>query len=155
MIALFRRIGSSISKGESASSKTRRSKASAESLLDVLVQSRKPVTEKTSNKEWGKVLTQRRDPSKNNEKIEYYPPAADPKSTRPPSNFVKRSPIQSPVRFNRKAEPGTKEESISMVGVEKVEGMKVSELKELAKSRGIKGYSKLKKSELIELLTRS
>lgn len=79
----------------------------------------------------------------------------DPKLTRPPSNFVKRSPIQSPVRFNRKAEAETEEESISMGGVEKVKGMKVSELKELAKSKGIKGYSKLKKSELIELLSRS
>lgn len=46
IIALFRRIQSSISKGESASSKARRSKASAESLLDVLVQSRKQMTGK-------------------------------------------------------------------------------------------------------------
>jgi hypothetical protein len=30
--------------------------------------------------------------------------------------------------------------------------MKLTELKELAKSRGIKGYSKLKKGELLELL---
>uniref|UniRef100_A0A3Q7F3B7 Rho termination factor-like N-terminal domain-containing protein n=2 Tax=Solanum lycopersicum TaxID=4081 RepID=A0A3Q7F3B7_SOLLC len=34
----------------------------------------------------------------------------------------------------------------------KIEEMKLPQLKELAKSRGLKGYSKLKKSELVELL---
>lgn len=36
--------------------------------------------------------------------------------------------------------------------LKKLEDMKLTELKEIAKSKGIKGYSKLKKGELVELL---
>lgn len=81
------------------------------------------------------------------------PPSA--MSTRPPSNFVKKSPIPSPAPLrSNEIEVNNREKSISEADKEssKVEGMKLSELKVLAKERGIRGYSKLKKSELIELL---
>lgn len=75
--------------------------------------------------------------------------------TRPPSNFVKRSPILSPLplRINE-TEVSNREESSSAADKEfsKIDKMKLSELKGLAKERGLKGYSKLKKSELVQLL---
>ncbi|GER24647.1 Rho termination factor [Striga asiatica] len=61
------------------------------------------------------------------------------KSIRPPLQFTQRSPI-----------PTDNEDCNE---VEKFEKMKLAELKEVAKSNGIKGYSKLKKIDLVELLT--
>lgn len=85
-----------------------------------------------------------------------YPPTLDPRSTRLRSSFVKRSPIQSPINSKEKVELKTETSVDNHVESEavKVEEMKLPQLKELAKSRGLKGYSKLKKSELVELLTR-
>lgn len=85
------------------------------------------------------------------------------KLTRLPSNFVRRSPIPPstqrlkvnlrsddlPVTSNgaKMKTPDLKEEAL-----QKVEALKLAELKELAKSKGIKGYSKLRKAELVKLL---
>ena len=75
--------------------------------------------------------------------------------TRPASNFVKRSPIASslPLRINE-TEVSNREESSSAADKEfsKIDKKKLSELKGLAKERGLRGYSKLKKSELVQLL---
>lgn len=160
IISLFRRIQSSISKGESISSKKRHSKSSeekpsAESVLEVLRQSRKQVKAKTLNERGEKVLAIRRGQLKNEDKTDY-PSVPDLKFTRPPSNFVKRSPIPSATSSRVKSEGKGEESSVTggekALELEQVEEMKLSALKELAKSRGLKGYSKLKKSELIELL---
>lgn len=77
-------------------------------------------------------------------------------SRRPPSNFVKRSPIPSPtiprsisLELNSKQSTAAEEEGLDLP---KVDEMKLAELKELAKARGIRGYSRLKKSELVSLL---
>lgn len=91
---------------------------------------------------------------KKERRIEESSPSMDFKLMRPSSNFVKRSPIPSTstpresVHVIREGSPTT------VVGEElqRVEEMKLPELKELARSRGIKGYSKLKKGELVELL---
>ncbi|KAH9623281.1 hypothetical protein KSS87_021065 [Heliosperma pusillum] len=77
------------------------------------------------------------------------------KLTRLPSNFVKKSPIPSPTTLrgnehNMADEVGLSSEAHS--DAKKLEEMKLGELKGIAKERGIKGYSKLKKSELLELL---
>ncbi|KAL4562231.1 hypothetical protein LXL04_034429 [Taraxacum kok-saghyz] len=130
ILALFRRIQSSIS-GES---KGRTNNTSAESVLEVLRQSRKQLKGKTSNREGSIVSDERRKYEKKEEIV-------DAKMSRPPSNFVKRSPIP----FVENLEDEVKSE-------EGLETMKLVALKELAKSRGIKGYSKLKKAELIQLL---
>lgn len=82
-------------------------------------------------------------------------PILEFKLTRPPSNFVKRSPIPLPSTPREKVNELNSENSSRPDSVEEVprfEEMKLPELKELAKSRGIKGYSRLKKSELVELL---
>ncbi|CAN1327484.1 SAP-like protein BP-73 [Linum perenne] len=70
--------------------------------------------------------------------------AAELESVREPP-FTK-SPVPSPSALDNG-------ESVA-VNVEKpkLEVMKVAELKEVAKSRGVKGYYKLKKQELLELL---
>ncbi|XP_059438658.1 SAP-like protein BP-73 isoform X2 [Corylus avellana] len=158
IIALFRRIQSSISKGESLSTKKRNSnlsedKPSPESILDVLRKSRK----QAKDKEGDKVLIRRRGVPQKEQAVQNSQQVADLKSTRPPSEFVKRSPIPSPSTPRGKilelngealaARDGSKE--LNLPGIE---GMKLTELKEVAKSRGMKGYSKLKKSELVELL---
>ncbi|KAK9267443.1 hypothetical protein L1049_009869 [Liquidambar formosana] len=160
IIALFRRIQSSISKEESVISKKRSSnssedKPSAESVLEVLRQSRKQVKDKTSDKEDGKVLTQRRGVPKREQRNQDNSSTLDFKLTRPPSNFVKRSPIPSPTTARRQVLELNSEASSAPAGSKvlvRIEEMKLLELKELAKSRGLRGYSKLKKSELLELL---
>ncbi|XP_035544811.1 rho-N domain-containing protein 1, chloroplastic isoform X2 [Juglans regia] len=179
IIALFRRIQSSISKGESVSPKKTNSneskdKPSPDLILEALRKSRKQIkgdADKPSNKEGKKVLTGRRGVPQKEEVVENSPPVAGLKSTRPPSKFVKRSPIPSrpPSKFVKRSpipSPSTSrgrtlelnnEVSQARAGsnelkFRRIEEMKLTELKELAKSRGIKGYSKLKKSELLELL---
>lgn len=115
------------------------------------------MTDKTSNKEDDRVLTRRRGVPKKEQAVQNSPQVAELKSTRPPSKFVKRSPIPSSstprgnvLELNDEAlaaRAGSKE-----LNLPRIEEMKLTELKELAKSRGMKGYSKLKKSELVELL---
>ncbi|KAL6991249.1 hypothetical protein U1Q18_009367 [Sarracenia purpurea var. burkii] len=157
IIALFRRVQSSISKGESVvspknrSSNSSRDKPSAESVLEVFRQSRKQLKgAKTSKNEGNKSNSTRRRVLL--QKVQEDPSMVDPKLNRPPSNFVKRSPIPFP-SSPRKMLPEQKIESCSAIAEQqKLEEMKLFELKELAKTRGLRGYSRLKKSELVELL---
>eukprot|EP00268_Persea_americana_P001223 TRINITY_DN10367_c0_g1_i6.p1 TRINITY_DN10367_c0_g1~~TRINITY_DN10367_c0_g1_i6.p1 ORF type:complete len:190 (-),score=39.35 TRINITY_DN10367_c0_g1_i6:328-897(-) len=86
-------------------------------------------------------------------------PGADLQLSRPPSSFVKRSPIPVPYTPKEKISEVQGEGSPIAVAVkdmelQRVDEMKLIELKELAKSRGLKGYSKLKKGELVEQLKR-
>ncbi|XP_052202110.1 SAP-like protein BP-73 isoform X2 [Diospyros lotus] len=157
IIALFRRIQSSISKGDSTINKRRSSnssqdKPSAESVLEVLRQSRKQVKgEETSR--GNRTLTRKRGGLLQKEKkVQEYPSEAEFKLTRPPSNFVKRSPIPFPSNPRKKAAEQTIETSAGETEFKIFEKMKLTELKEVAKTRGIRGYSKLKKRELVELL---
>ncbi|MCE3049280.1 hypothetical protein HAX54_044515 [Datura stramonium] len=158
IISLFKRIQSSISKGDSTSSKKRSTKSSEgkpaiDSVLEILRDSRTQPKGTTSNTKDGKCSTHQRGQK---EPETDYSPTSDPKSTRPRSSFVKRSPIQSPFNFKEKVEIKTETSLDNHVEREaiKIEEMKLPQLKELAKSRGLKGYSKLKKSELVELLIR-
>ena len=78
----------------------------------------------------------------------------DFKLSRPPSNFVKRSPISYPTaprgkNLEQNNEAVATNEGLKLANIEK---LKLLELKELAKAKGIKGYSRLKKSELVQIL---
>ncbi|XP_011039397.1 PREDICTED: SAP-like protein BP-73 [Populus euphratica] len=161
IMALFRRIQSSISKGESTATKKKKASRSEEnsptnSILEVLRHSTKDAKGPSTVREGNKVLTQKRSASKD-QKMQAEHALEDVKLTRPPSNFTKKSPIPSPstprentTELNSEASEGkASNHKLELPGVEK---MKLTELKELAKSRGIKGYSKLKKGELLELL---
>ncbi|PWA43929.1 hypothetical protein CTI12_AA530340 [Artemisia annua] len=156
ILALFRRIQSSISAAEAAASKVGTNNASAESVLEVLRQSRKQVKGKTSYREGSTRLSESENKQKKVERIDSV--SNEEKISRPPSNFVKRSPIPS-VHVERVEDDVTSatdgEDLTSATDPEDLETMKLAELKELAKSRGVKGYSKLKKAELIELLKTS
>lgn len=102
------------------------------------------------------MLTKRRGVPKKEPGIQRNPPVTDFKLTRPPSKFVKISPIPSltaprgkSIELSSEALPITNGTETDLL---KPEEMKLPELKKLAKSRGIRGYSKLKKSELVNLL---
>ncbi|KAJ0081699.1 hypothetical protein Patl1_10474 [Pistacia atlantica] len=152
IIALFKQIQSSVSKGESVSMKKRDripsdGKRTVESVIDVLLHTQKEVKDTSSVKD-GEVKEQE---TLNNE------PVTNFKLARLPSTFVKRSPIPSASTPRGKVlEPNSKA-SANMAESEqlklpRVEELKLPQLKELAKARGFKGYSRLKKSELIKLL---
>ncbi|KAJ8761938.1 hypothetical protein K2173_006540 [Erythroxylum novogranatense] len=163
ILALFRRIQSSISKVESVDTGMRTGKASedtspTDSVLEFLRQSRKQV-KGTATKRGGTKTFRRNQGVDKNKKMGNDEQLLETniKLTRPPSNFVKRSPIPSPSAPRGQAAELSDEPSTIMVGspelkLPRMEEMKLSQLKELAKSRGIKGYSKLKKDELMELL---
>lgn len=102
-------------------------------------------------------MTKRIGVSRKQQEVQEHPHVSDLKLTRPPSNFVKKSPIPSlstprgkVTEANNDALPAIMEDK--QVQAELLVGLKLAELKELAKSRGLKGYSKLKKDELIKIL---
>ncbi|CAL1400891.1 unnamed protein product [Linum trigynum] len=80
---------------------------------------------------------------------------AEFKTNRPPTNFMRRSPIPStsaPRVMDNELDDGNSATQGDKLENQKLEQMKLAQLKELAKSRGVKGYSKLKKRELVEFL---
>lgn len=134
------------------------------------------LTGKTVGKKSDKFVAPQKDSWKKEDRAEHLS-TTDLKSTRPPSSFTRRSPIPTlsmanegiqtaenetllatPTQSIPRDEIELKSEGLPATDDEqslKLEEMKLVELKEFAKSKGIKGYSKLKKSELIELLIRS
>ncbi|XP_010496882.1 PREDICTED: uncharacterized protein LOC104773910 isoform X2 [Camelina sativa] len=128
IISLLKRIQSSISKEESRCVEEKNRDESSES---------KPLTKAVLD-----VLEKSR--KKSTEEV-----------PQPPSGFVKRTPASGPrgklpVSISDKALGEMTKEEASLI-----ETMKLAELKEVAKKRGIKGYSKLRKSELLELIRSS
>ncbi|KAL5774229.1 hypothetical protein ACOSP7_011786 [Xanthoceras sorbifolium] len=152
IIALFRRIQSSISKGEPAGKK-KRNPSSSKGKTRYELKDSSPVKDGIIGK-WRSDVPKKEHRIQNNE-----PVAERRKFTRLPSNFVKRSPIPSPSSPSGEV-PELKSESVDSASIAReeqsklprVEELKLPQLKELAKARGIKGYSRLKKSELVKLL---
>ncbi|KAA0057053.1 SAP-like protein BP-73 [Cucumis melo var. makuwa] len=148
IIALFRKIQASIAK-ESASSideESHKDEHGATSILETLREPRKQLKGKTSKKAGAKVFRSKGTSEEKEMHDPSPPPAADFKLVRPPSKFVKRSPIPPKVDASQAIAESRELKFPS------IENMKLAELKALAKSRGIKGYSKLKKNELMEIL---
>ncbi|MBA0811029.1 hypothetical protein Gohar_002967 [Gossypium harknessii] len=159
MIALFRRIQSSISKGKpgrakSESFRSSEDKSTAESAMDVIRESRMNVKD-TRSKKGTKALRWRSSVSKKSKVEKKATVETEFNLSRPPSNFIKRSPIPHPTAPRTKT-PERNNEVVSTDGkgseLANMEKLKLSELKELAKARGIKGYSRLRKTELLQLL---
>ncbi|PQM41729.1 SAP-like protein BP-73 [Prunus yedoensis var. nudiflora] len=163
IISLFRRIQTSISNKESVNAKKINSNVSedspsSESILQALYGSRKQKaqlprlhlnTHMQSFRQGRQgVWTRKKDAQE--QQIQEDPSVAEFKLTRPPSKFVKRSPI--PSQSIRRVQVLELNNGASPSAAGRIEEMKLPELKELAKTRGIKGYSKLKKSELVQLL---
>lgn len=107
----------------------------------------KPATA-TARKEGNKTTLprRRRDSSKKEPKTELL--------TRPPSNFVRKSPIPSAL-VEKSVELKNGVNLKRTEAVEEIEKMTLPQLKEIAKCNGIKGYSRMKKAELIKLLSTS
>ncbi|CAN6443677.1 unnamed protein product [Victoria cruziana] len=165
IIALFRRIQSSISKGASVNPKSNstasRSQQSADAVLEVLRQYPATKPGKGSSQGGGKVRNERRSPrsqrqGKEKEAEDESFDERDFRLSRPASNFIKKSPIPSskPKKEVDDVLDATKAKG-DAEELQKLDDMKLTELKELAKSKGVKGFSKLKKSELVELLKNS
>lgn len=133
------------------------------------------LTGKTLGKKGDKFLAPQKDSLKKEDRAEHLS-TMGLKSLRPPSRFTRRSPIPTPkeeIQSKNDKLSATPTLSIPRDEIElknerlpetddyndqqskKFEEMKLPQLKEVAKSKGIRGYSKLKKSELVELLTRS
>lgn len=115
-------------------------------------------TEKTARKEGKKTTMQRRrrDSLRKEPKTELSSSSPPPLlSTRPTSNFVRKSPIPSLVQesVDLKNRVDFKRTAAEAAVQEELEKMKLSQLKEIAKCNGIKGYSRMKKAELIKLLS--
>ncbi|XP_065877410.1 SAP-like protein BP-73 isoform X2 [Euphorbia lathyris] len=154
--ALFRRILSSISKAEAKRAK----KSPTESIPKVPRQPQKPnKATATKSRKKVQVLSQKQLVPNKDEKMQKSTQhsQASINITRPPSNFVKKSPIPSPsiprgkqIKENSGFSVTTDHGKVPTLPLEE---MKLTQLKELAKSRAIKGYSKLKKSQLLELLS--
>lgn len=182
IISIIRRIRSSIEK-ESAKLQERSSNSkssdenasSLESVLEVLSQSRTPgdaffsffilyflmkfsslSTEKTARKEGKKTTMQRRrrDSLRKEPKTELSSSPPPLLLTRPTSNFVRKSPIPSLVQESVDLKNRVDfKRTAAEAAVQELEKMKLSQLKEIAKCNGIKGYSRMKKAELIKLLS--
>ncbi|WOL12406.1 SAP-like protein BP-73 [Canna indica] len=168
IIALFKRIQSSISKDRPTA--LRRSAKSQ--------QEKKVKTPKFPRREQARGGPRDVDAplSERNELLEGEPTnhtafLGNTKVTRPASNFMKRSPIPpAPLAQHNNKDIGDEqpqsipsakvaEEQLQEVTQDRVDPdlqnldeLKLPDLKELAKRKGIKGYSKLKKGELLELL---
>nr|XP_043609041.1 uncharacterized protein LOC122580957 isoform X2 [Erigeron canadensis] len=143
ILALFRRIQSSIWR-ESTASRGKTHGPTAESVLEVLRLSREKMKGKISNLEGGTGSSEKKREQKKDKDQMLHQPLE--KISRPASNFVKRSPIPSTYaeRVVDEVQSARYEKELEM--------MKLAALKDLAKSRGVKGYSKLKKGGLINLL---
>ncbi|CAN8231448.1 unnamed protein product [Cochlearia groenlandica] len=148
IISLLKRIQASISKGESRGDEEKKnSGASTENkpltkaILDVLEKSRKNTQGDTTS-------------------VKEKQPKRQEVLTRQPSSFTKRTHTPSALTPRGKL-PVTKTDKALEEITEKqekpplIETMKLAELKEVAKNSGIKGYSKLKKSELLKRLRSS
>ncbi|KAK4271722.1 hypothetical protein QN277_020370 [Acacia crassicarpa] len=158
IISLLRRIQLSISKGDlqgthKRSSPPDKDKPSVESILDVLRESGKQVKDEVP-KETAENKTLTRGVAETEQEVTEHPRESNFRLTRLPSNFVRQSPIPSIPLPRRSVIEVSDEASEAKQGQSEktLERMKLSELKELAKSKKIKGYSKLKKRELIEIL---
>ncbi|OIV95247.1 hypothetical protein TanjilG_21637 [Lupinus angustifolius] len=163
IIALFKRIRSSISKGvsqktEKKSSKENNEKPSIKSILDILGDPKKVKAGKTSKRAKEQALIKRIGLTSKQKEVKEHLHVSDFKLIRPPSNFVKKSPITSLSTPRGIMEIGLHNDPFPAImgdkqaQSERLEELKVAELKELAKSRGLKGFSKLKKGELIKTL---
>ncbi|KAL4204485.1 hypothetical protein AMTRI_Chr01g110070 [Amborella trichopoda] len=163
IIALFRRIQSSISKGSPRSTNKSitddsKIKQSADSVLHALRQypARKLNKEATSGQ--GKDVRGRgalRRGSLNKDQKDEEPKTDHFKLSRPASNFVKRSPIPSSLpreKVDEKALASGAKTVDNALTSKTMDDMKLMELRKLARSHGMKGYSKLKKGELLALM---
>lgn len=151
ILALFRRIRSSISKGGEANAPRRRSRRHG--AADPVSPDRNQSRERSKE-------------------------TARPSSTledsrlprRPLSKFVRKSPIPMAPPLKGQGLPEKGDEVVKeqealerrenrhdskALEMEKIDGMKLPELKEIARREGIKGFSKLKKGELLQLLKES
>lgn len=116
------------------------------------------LTEKTARKEGKKTTLQRRrrDSLRKEPKTELLSSSSSPPllSTRPTSNFVRKSPIPSLVQESVDLKNRVDfQRTAAEAAVQELEKMKLPQLKEIAKCNGIKGYSRMKKAELIKLLS--
>ena len=114
------------------------------------------VVGKSATRERNKTST-KKGVSRKEQEVLQQPEVTNSQLTRPPSNFVKKSPIPSLSTPRRQVLELSNEPSLAIMENKQVqsqglEEMKIAELRTVAKSRGIKGYSKKKKGELIEIL---
>ncbi|XP_073004713.1 uncharacterized protein [Typha latifolia] len=155
IISLFRRIQSSISKGGSVPKRI--SLNSLKEKQEVQSIQQNPKGKQVQAARGKDEVTSLKDATSEDAQPKDHAVPGNAKLSRPVSIFVKKSPIPPPPLTQETSKDVPEEQLHAAVPneaseLQELDNMKLPELKEVARTKGVKGYSRMKKGELLEVL---